>query len=279
MYKGVQDARAALRYLSEHKTELCIDPDMVFIGGNSAGGFLSLFTTFMKEDEAWSSARGSILKMQTDLGTMDASGNKSISRYTIRGIINMWGAVNDLSIIDRNEKVPALLIHGSADRIVPCGFDYPFRNLDPMLTSFFMQKVYGSDCIKNRMDSLGFPVSYLRIPGVDHEPQCNDDNSFSSYFPVIRDSILNFMNRQLIAPGFEIKGPEQVSVTDAPVVYTVKNISSAPVQWSCTGGFIAKETPTAVRVVWISGSKNKTLKATGTGKYGQVQQTTFIVSE
>lgn len=279
MYRGVQDVRAALRYLSEHKNEFGIDPQMVFVGGNSAGGFLSLFAAYMKDDEAWTSAEGSYLKFQSDLGSLDGAANNSGARYSIRGIINMWGAVNDLSIIDQDEKIPALLIHGTSDRIVPCGFDYPFRNLDPQLTSFFVQKVYGSDFIRMRMESLNIPVNFLRIDNADHEPQCNGDNTFSAQYPIIRDSILSFMNRQLFCRDFAIKGPQMVAASDAPSVYTVKNISLTPVRWSCTGGFIAKETPTAVRVVWIAGSEKKVLTATGVGKQGQIQSISWTVEE
>lgn len=270
MYKGVQDIRAALRYLAEHKKDFGIDPMNIFVGGNSAGGFLTLFTAYMKENEKWESVRGSALKLQGDLGSLDGSGNNAKAGYAIKGIINMWGAVHDLTVIDKEEKIPALLIHGSQDKIVPCDYNYPFRNIDPQLTSFFTEKVYGSDLIKKQMESLGIPVTYLRIEGADHEPQSNDDNSFSPYFPVIRDSISAFINRQLTPQNLTINGPVLVSDTSSPAIYTIKTPSTVDYQWFCTGGFIAKETPTAVRVVWIAGPEKKEIRALGRGRQGQV---------
>ncbi|MCK7539967.1 MAG: hypothetical protein MZV63_58205 [Marinilabiliales bacterium] len=42
-------------------------------------------------------------------------------------MVNMWGAVGDLKIIDREEKIPVLSIHGTADDVVPYDYDHPFR--------------------------------------------------------------------------------------------------------------------------------------------------------
>ena len=75
MYRAVQDARAALRYLVHHASELGIDPAYIFIAGNSAGGFTALNTAFMEQREVFESVSGNIIFLRDDLGCLDCSGN------------------------------------------------------------------------------------------------------------------------------------------------------------------------------------------------------------
>jgi acetyl esterase/lipase len=41
---SVADARAGLRWIEDHASELGVDPHRIVVGGNSAGGFLALWT-------------------------------------------------------------------------------------------------------------------------------------------------------------------------------------------------------------------------------------------
>lgn len=277
MYRGVQDIHAALRFLAANKNLYNIDPDMIFVGGNSAGGFLALFTAFMNQHEAWESATGSHLKMQTDLGRLDASGNPLVAGFRIRGVINMWGAVHELSIIDKFEKIPVLSVHGTADKIVPCGYDYPFKNLDPRLTSFFVQKVAGSNLIKARMDSLGLYNQLVHLKNAGHEPQCNADNTLNSNYTLIRDSILSFMNHELDNPAMKLCGPETAIPGNARPIYYLNGGSMTGTVWCCEGGIILHTDEKSARVCWLSTADKREISCTGTGKQGQVHRRSIVV--
>ncbi len=279
MYRGVQDVHAALRFLSAHKEDYNIDPNMVFIGGNSAGGFLSLFTAFMNQHEVWPSAGGSFLKMQNDLGRLDASGNKFTAGFRLRGVINMWGAVHDLSIIDKFEKIPVLSIHGTADKIVPCGYDYPFKNLDPRYTSFFVNKVYGTDCIKSRMDSLGLNARVLHLHNAGHEPQCDINNKLNHQFIVIRDSILEFVNREMDNPAILLKGPTVAEHKDIPNAYYLTGGEFKNTTWHCQGGILLSADAKSAKVCWLKNADTRTLSCRGNGVQGQLHQRWLVVNE
>ena len=125
-YRAVQDARAALRFLSYNSSYFGIDPDYVLLGGSSAGAITALNTAFMEESERPESSYRNLWRAQLDLGGLDESTNEIQGRYRIRAVVNLWGAVNDTSIIDPYEDIPVLSIHGDSDRIVPYELWLPF---------------------------------------------------------------------------------------------------------------------------------------------------------
>ncbi|MDB9806208.1 alpha/beta hydrolase fold domain-containing protein, partial [Crocinitomicaceae bacterium] len=58
VYRGTQDARAAIRYLKEFATTYGIDTNYTFVGGSSAGGFMALHTAYLTDAEAPSDIQG-----------------------------------------------------------------------------------------------------------------------------------------------------------------------------------------------------------------------------
>ena len=53
VYRGVQDASAAIRYLREKHVQYRIDYDKIFVWGSSAGSFIGFHLTYMDEDERY----------------------------------------------------------------------------------------------------------------------------------------------------------------------------------------------------------------------------------
>ena len=84
---GVQDLQGAVRYFKNHGEMYKIDPERIFIVGNSSGAILTLL--FVIENE-----------------------------LRIKGIISLWGAVVD-SVHIENMTIPVLLVHGTNDKIIP----------------------------------------------------------------------------------------------------------------------------------------------------------------
>jgi len=271
MYKALQDIRASLRFLSANHQQYGIDQNMVFVGGNSAGGFLSLFTAFIKDDEVWSSAKGNKYMLQKDLGCLECSTNNSQGNWSLAGVISLWGAVHELYIIDLNKKVPVLLIHGDSDRIVPYTHNYPFANLDPTLTSVFMEKVYGSKPIYDKMRNLGFDVTLRTIKGGGHEPQTDENGKLNYQYDTIKNDISNFMYKILYSDSLHISEPEDISKTNKPARYAIPNTNNCRVIWSCTGGIIVKEEMDWADVVWFTNQEAKKIKVAATNKMGVVR--------
>ncbi len=278
MYRAVQDTRAALRYLSHHKDTYRIDPDMIFLGGNSAGGITSLNTTLMDEPEVWSSSRGSILRMQSDLGCLDCSTNDLRGPFTIRGAINMWGAVHTLDIIQEHDQTPLLLIHGNKDEIVPYHFDYPFTNVSGVVSAFFSNKIHGSSSILEHTRTLGMEHSLYTFEGMGHEPHFGDDNLIDSLvYKTIHDEILGFISEELFPTIDPVYGPEIVTPNSPPANYTIETQNYNHYHFECDHCLILNETPNSARIVWIKGEEAYPLRVAGTGSHGQVTVDSLLI--
>jgi len=275
MYRGVQDVKAALRYLSDHSSTYGFDPQRVFVAGNSAGGFLSLFAAYMDDDEKWQSTGGGLFGLKQELGCLNCSSNKNKGKYKIIGVVNLWGAVTDLNIIDAKNRVPALLIHGTADRIVPYGHDYPFTNVNRTLASFFTGKVYGSRQVYDRMKEVGIEARLITIPGGMHEPQDDD----TAVYPMILREMSAMMYKVLSEPALKLSGPEKITDTLKTARYILTNYQNQPVQWVADGGLITRSGSAWADVVWIRGAGSKSITAYTTAPDGLVRRGRIFVDQ
>ncbi|MBS0011350.1 MAG: prolyl oligopeptidase family serine peptidase [Bacteroidales bacterium] len=112
-YRIVQDAHAALRFLSNHAQDYGIDTGAVFIGGVSAGALTSTGIAYMNQqdfDHQYPKVTGLLRRM-------DNSTNEISAKFTIRGVINMWGQIADTSFISKEEAIgiPMIIFHSTAD--------------------------------------------------------------------------------------------------------------------------------------------------------------------
>ncbi len=278
MYSAIQDVRAALRYLSHHHERLRIDPDLVFLGGHSAGGILSMKTTFMDESEVWASARGSILRMQSDLGCLDCSTNVLYGPFNIKGVINMWGALDDVNIIKRHNQVPILSIHGDADLVVPYGYSLPFTNVSARASAFFSRRIHGSASILSHTRSLGIDHTLYTFEGLGHEPHFDEEHELiPENYTIIHDLILDFVNNLIIPPMDRFRGPLAITPFDPAPEYHFETSNYETYYFQCDDCIIVNETGNFARVVWLSGEEEYQLRISGTGPNGQVINDTLDV--
>lgn len=262
MYRATQDTRSALRFLSDNKNIYGINPEFCFVGGNSAGGFISLFACFMEEHEKMQSAVGNPFKLQSDLGCLDCSGNTNKSEYRIRRAVSMWGGINDLEIIDDYEKIPVLLIHGDADQIVPYNYDYPFSNVSAEMASVFTKKVYGSMPVYEKMQSLSFDAELFSLIGEGHEPFKDENQMYAENYDAIKNKILTFFTREMQNDDFVISR----SNGNNKCLYNAN--SSGKVNWNAVGGVIISNKTDGVQVVWINNLRVKYITASEVDEMG-----------
>jgi pimeloyl-ACP methyl ester carboxylesterase len=279
MFSAVQDVRAALRYLSHHHKEFGIDPDIFFLGGHSAGGILSLLTTFMDETEVWSSARGSVIRFQPDLGCLDCSTNDLYGPFSIKGLINMWGALDNVDIIKPHNQTPILSIHGDDDKVVPYGHDYPFTNVSARVSAFFSRRIHGSESILNHTSRMGIDHTLYTFEGLGHEPHFDADHKLiPENYEIINTQILSFLNNLIIQPLDRIKGPFTLSQFDFVPEYRIIPDNYNEYFFQCDDCLIIAETPISARIVWLDGNENYELRVAGTGKQGQIAADTIQVN-
>ncbi len=158
VYRGIQDGRAAVRFLKEYCDTYGIDTNNIYILGSSAGAFIALHNLYMDTEEE----RPPETFTAPDLGCLDCSGNNYNHNGKSNGIVSLWGAVNDTNIIVSTDTLPAFLVHGTADATVPFGYGSPFGN------SYF-PATFGSQLITQQLTSFGHAPETYFVFGAGHE--------------------------------------------------------------------------------------------------------------
>lgn len=255
-YRAIQDANAALRFLSHNAKGLGIDPEQVYIGGTSAGAVASLNTAFMTNDER----PPRILEAAREglVGKIEESGNKYTETFRIKAVVNMWGAVSDLNIIDPEEKISVLSIHGTADDIVPFENDYPFRN-SLMINRLVMDKMYGSKPIHDRLQALNIRNRLVSLPGMGHEPELATYNTLNNWMDTITSNVSRFLYEEtaanVVLPPAQLTLSEQGNLK--PFYFEVNN--GTLVQIAANGGVKANNDPLDSSVIWFKEADKKEL--------------------
>jgi len=146
VYRGVQDASAAIRYLREFYQEYGIDYENIFVWGTSAGSIIGLHLAFIEDDERPESTFGGVI--DPDLGCIDCEGNDYAHDSKPKAVISCWGAIGDLDWIDQENNTPTIMFHGTLDLVVPFDSGYPFT------IDIALPYVYGSNLIHDRLNEL-----------------------------------------------------------------------------------------------------------------------------
>ncbi len=140
-YRAIQDGHAAMRYIVNNANTVRIDTSWLFVGGQSAGSLLALGMVYSDQSELDSvSLLYNATATSVELGNLYTSGNNLTNTYTIKGIFNNWGAIND-NEVDYNEMLPTVAFHGKFDTIVRIGAD----------NSFLHYTLNGSETIHNNL--------------------------------------------------------------------------------------------------------------------------------
>jgi len=271
IFRDVQDTRAALRYLVHHKEWFGIDEEQLYLAGSSAGGIISLTTAFMDNDEVYASTGGGLFNLRENLGDLDDSGNDLKNSFKIAGVASMWGGVTDLEIL--NNHIPTLLFHGTADDIVPCTEGLPFKEfmgeyLHGILSSF--GKLYGSEPIHQRLQSLNVPARYIPFYGTGHDPYIEPDETLNAYMDTVCNELGIFLYEHISKHYFNyhLSGNTLVETYDSAPIYQLDNGANATVQWQVDGGLITKQSNNAIRVIWYSSHKTGRITACITNDKG-----------
>lgn len=280
IYRANQDARAAIRYLVSNEKKLRIDTDNIFVAGTSAGGFTALNVAFMEEKERYPSTKGNIFRLQNDLDCIDCSTNKFKNSFSVKAIVNMWGALTEINHFDENEKIPILCIHGNADKIVPINYDFPFKSFNPELASFFSKKVWGSREIYKRAQSYGIKSKLVELADAGHEPQIDDKNNFTEHFNTIKTETRSFLYECLSDYNHEIIGAKQINENDKILIYTIENKPDYKFEWNIIGGKIIESSKnnSLIKVVWFSNSNVRKLMLKIQNKSGAISVKELILS-
>jgi alpha/beta superfamily hydrolase len=211
-YRGIQDAKGALRYLINRNQQYRIDTSNVFVMGESAGAFIALGVALMDTLIEKPSPTGAIAPaanphpsaltcsynvgkvfsqpnvLRPDLGSIDGSIEPTTIRYTIKGVGNMYGAMltDLLQYRKANTVAPAIYsFHQPCDPVVPIDQGNVYQYLNWCFTN-------GYGC---------FGIS--RTPVVKGSRAFSNLNSANNYGYTIQNNFTatNFPFSYLIGPG------------------------------------------------------------------------------
>lgn len=159
-YRGIQDIKAAIRYVKHDAYSLGIDTSKVYAAGNSAGGIMAVHAAYLDESERLTYAD---ISANPDLGCLSCSGNTYAMSDVPEAIANLWGAIIDTSLVGSNNNVPAISFHGDQDFIVSPNHARPFS-----LPSF--PRLLGSTPLHQRLNHASVLNAYHVFSGQGHEP-------------------------------------------------------------------------------------------------------------
>jgi len=143
VYRAIQDAKAALRFAVDNAATARIDTSWMFIGGGSAGAATSLGVLYLSQAD-WDAYNP---VFQQALGGLNTSGNNLTNTFSIKGIMNNWGAIGK-DFIQQNEMVPMIAFHGDADSTVDIDSSFTNSCVNPPL-------VYGSRSLYTLFTNAG----------------------------------------------------------------------------------------------------------------------------
>lgn len=118
---AIEDAHGAMRFFiddAQNDDVYGIDPDMIFLGGGSAGGITSVWAAYMDENDYIPDFMAE--HIDPDYGIPGASNDLTDISPEIQGVLNYSGAIYDVSWMDENDE-PVFSVHDDGDPVVPYG--------------------------------------------------------------------------------------------------------------------------------------------------------------
>jgi predicted esterase len=162
--RAVQDLKAAIRWFrksaAEENNPYGIDPEEIYTGGSSAGGFMALHHAYMDEADVPSWLDMSIEGLEG--GLEGQSGNEGYSSE-VKAIISVSGALGNSNWIDENDDTPACLFHGDEDDVITID-----SGLFVLFNTIEVTTVEGSNYINERLDFYGVEHCYEINEGLGH---------------------------------------------------------------------------------------------------------------
>ena len=127
VYRGVQDINAAVRYLRANAETYGIDPERIYVLGNSAGAILAIENIYTSKETDFPPESYQAGLNRPALGGLNDYGVGNTLDAHANGAVALWGAIHNPAILKYN-KTPIFLAHGDADGTVLFKDGQPMKN-------------------------------------------------------------------------------------------------------------------------------------------------------
>ncbi|MDC0231653.1 carboxylesterase family protein [Aureispira] len=204
--KAVSDMKAAVRFLREDAatTNLFrIDPNLIFVGGISAGAIVADHMAYLDSTDSYDVSIGSLI--MSNGGWEGNSSNNTQYSSEVMGVINYSGALLDASYVDSNDS-PLFSAHDQSDGTVPYGAGSATIFTIPIIS------MEGSALMNTEALSVGIVSELITIP--NSSGHVSYFAGSSSWEDSVKISSCRFMN-DIICPQ-----STDVSLTDKQELFT-----------------------------------------------------------
>lgn len=212
--KAVGDMKAAIRHLREDAATANlykIDPDMIFVGGISAGGIVADHVAYV--DSTDNLAANELNAINSNGGYEGNSSNNFQYSSEVQGVINYSGALRFSHYIDAQDP-PLFSVHDDADGTVPYN--------GGMASVFGIPIIYveGSGRMHPRADSMGIDNFLITIPSsTGHVSYFDGGSGTATWADSVQSSSCQFLFDNVICPlmvGTENVAQQSLTATFYP---------------------------------------------------------------
>lgn len=143
-FRGIQDIRTGLRFLAKNASQYGIDTSRIVIGGASAGSIVALHAAYIDPLDKLPAAIGKIGDVtringtfaRPDMGSYEGTQHTDVPTPSVDVVLNIFGALLDLSYLDNAPFIPLFSYHQSDDPIVACGVNRPYHSVQAVSASY-----------------------------------------------------------------------------------------------------------------------------------------------
>lgn len=193
--RAVHDMRAAIRYFRKSVAldgnPYGINPNLIVVGGVSAGAILSNHVAYFDNDTKIPSILTSYVTAQGGLeGTSGTPGYSSVPQM----VVSLCGAIADTTWIETGDQ-PIVGVHNTDDNVVPNLAGNPTVGISIPVT------LYGDSLIYKRTLTTGVTSDYMSVNSTGH-----------CVFPAeSAPFVTNFMHDQICVQGLSLaENPDKV---------------------------------------------------------------------
>ena len=183
---SIEDCKCAIRWLRAHADEYYIDPQAIGVWGSSAGGHLAMLAGCASEEDGlegdggWEGYSSRVQAVCSFFGPADLTSLFipqdccELIGESLEERADLYTAASPINYVSAGDP-PLLMVHGSADYIVPIG------QSEMMLESY---------------EDAGLDVKLVRVTGAGHGFFFNDDITPS--LDEIEQKVINFFAGYLL---------------------------------------------------------------------------------
>ena len=245
MLRAIQDGRAAIRFFIENQSAFRINIDEIFLGGNQTGAEVALHTAFVDNDS----------ESPSSLECLDCSGNIFWQEFSIAGVLNINGILDNKEIVKNNPNISVLNVEIS--------------NSNKLLTTEKV-KAFHQYLLSQKIISqfVRYEAESNPIEGFTKLVNGNNINTF-----------IDFLSGDLI---FHTESPlGDIEVCENTVeTYYCSNDKDSGYEWIVEHGTIESQTDNSLNVRWNKGrgiGKIKVIRTDlKTGAKGKISNPLYI---